>query len=511
MSKHATPLMPPANARCNDDEIRAVPFCHRASGRSRSSLRNDSRPTRSRRTGTRFRSAVLLTGLLLFQIAHAQVTFDVTVDEVPGAQMPGLPAFSTYRDTIIRHVTAAGGAWAQYLAGTAVISVHVLLYPQGNLPADNPELLADIPNTFRDRSGVVAVENGIATVEFAPAYRIRTGNAVDSSGQADVTIRLGEKYVKTMLYFDANPLDRSGPVPSDKTEAFGRFVHELGHALGFNGFYRGDGTFDAGNMQSTFDRYITWSEGGTSQFNGPQAMQLYGGPVPLTANERGHVGSDSDPRLYALAAAEAMNGRTVYEGIRYDVSPLDVRMLCDIGVPCMPQPVAARADAPAGASATRMRAIEYYNAGLDHYFLTALPDEIVKLDDGTIAGWARTGESFGVFPADQAGSAPVCRFFSAAFAPKSSHFYTPFPQECEIVKRNADWQYEATVFAVELPDGAGNCASGLAPLYRLYNNGSGGAPNHRYTTALDVRAAMLASGWIPEGIGSLGVIACVPR
>jgi len=51
------------------------------------------------------------------------------------------------------------------------------------------------------------------------------------------------------------------------------------------------------------------------------------------------------------------------------------------------------------------------------------------------------------------------------------------------------------------------CASG-APVYRLYNNGHGGAPNHRYTTNTAVRAQMLAQGWIPEGYGALGVMMC---
>ena len=493
---------------CSDGFRRSAPGS--AIPRStRCAFRTGARITRKDRTNTFFRSAFFLTGLLLFQIAHAEVTFDVSVDEAPGAQLPGLAPFDAYRDTIVRHVVAAGAAWGRYLAGTAVISVRVMLYPQDNLPADNPQLLADTPSSFRDRTAVVGTDNGSSIVEFAPAYRIRTGRAIDGSGEPDVTIRLGERYVKEMLYFDVDPFDRTSPVPADKTEAFGRFVHELGHALGINGFYRGDGTFDAGNLQSTFDRYITWAANGASQFNGPLAMARYGGPVPLTVNERGHLGSDADPRLFAVAAAEVMNGGTVYEGIRYTVSDLDARILCDIGVPCMLQGAIARQDAPAG-DAARERAIEYYNGTLDHYFVTTMADEIAKLDAGSIAGWARTGESFPVFPVDATGNATVCRYFSAAFAPKSSHFYSAFANECDAVKRNPDWQYEAMVFSVNLPDAAGNCASSLAPLYRVYNDGSGGAPNHRYTTALDVRAAMLARGWTAEGMGPLGVIGCVP-
>ncbi len=57
---------------------------------------------------------------------------------------------------------------------------------------------------------------------------------------------------------------------------------------------------------------------------------------------------------------------------------------------------------------------------------------------------------------------------------------------------------------------AGSCAAGTVPLYRLYNNGMSGAPNHRYTTSQAVRASMIAAGWLPEGNGDDGVFACVP-
>ncbi len=159
---------------------------------------------------------------------------------------------------------------------------------------------------------------------------------------------------------------------------------------------------------------------------------------------------------------------------------------------------------------TIVPAVEYYHAGFDHYFVTAIAAEIAKLDNGTFAGWARTGESFDVYANAQPGAADVCRFFSTAFAPKSSHFYTPDVAECAKVKQNPDWQFEAVVFAVLPPDGGGSCPSGAAPVYRLYNNGQGAAPNHRYTKSLATRTQMLAKGWIPEGYGTLGVVMCSP-
>jgi hypothetical protein len=79
------------------------------------------------------------------------------------------------------------------------------------------------------------------------------------------------------------------------------------------------------------------------------------------------------------------------------------------------------------------------------------------------------------------------------------------------VKQNPDWQFEGAVFAAALPDAAGNCAAGTRAVYRMYNSGQGGAPNHRYTTDLAVRGTMLASGWVPEGTGDLGVMGCAPN
>ena len=107
------------------------------------------------------------------------------------------------------------------------------------------------------------------------------------------------------------------------------------------------------------------------------------------------------------------------------------------------------------------------------------------------------------------GTSPVCRFFSAAFNPKSSHFYTADAPECDTVKRSSVWQFEGVVFHVAKPDANGDCAAGKLQVYRLYNNGIGGAPNHRYTTSMLTRSEMLAKGWIPEGHGPLSVGMCV--
>jgi hypothetical protein len=163
-------------------------------------------------------------------------------------------------------------------------------------------------------------------------------------------------------------------------------------------------------------------------------------------------------------------------------------------------------------TSTIVKAIEYYHAVFNHYFMTAIPLEIANLDTGALSkDWKRTGEAFNVYVSGFPNTAPVCRFFSTSFAPKSSHFYTPNVAECATVKKNPNWLFEAEVFNLALPAADGSCAAGTAPLYRLYNNGQGAAPNHRYTTSLTIRATMQGQGWIPEGNGVVGVIGCVPN
>jgi len=153
--------------------------------------------------------------------------------------------------------------------------------------------------------------------------------------------------------------------------------------------------------------------------------------------------------------------------------------------------------------------VEYYHAAFDHYFITNIADEITKLDNGTLVGWARTGESFNVYSDAPVGSSRVCRFFGTSFGLKSSHFYTPSASECATVKQKPEWLFEAVVFNTPTPDINGNCPAGTLPVYRLYNDGQGAAPNHRFTTSLVTRAQMLAKKWIPEGNG-IGVSMCSP-
>jgi hypothetical protein len=150
-------------------------------------------------------------------------------------------------------------------------------------------------------------------------------------------------------------------------------------------------------------------------------------------------------------------------------------------------------------------AVEFFHPAMGHYFVSADADEIAGLDSGATAGWTRTGQTFSVWTTGT-GLADVCRFFTTFFAPKSSHFYTAIAVECEVLKLGEVWQYEKLAFKIALPSPDGRCLVGI-PLYRLYNDGRTGAPNHRYTTSLAIRSEMISQGFVPEDANTVCVAA----
>jgi YVTN family beta-propeller protein len=156
-------------------------------------------------------------------------------------------------------------------------------------------------------------------------------------------------------------------------------------------------------------------------------------------------------------------------------------------------------------------ATEFYEFGFNHYFNTDDEVETRLLVDGIFGdGWHRTFLFFRVWTAPGPGRLPVCRLFSASFAPLSSHFYTLNAAECQFRAANG-WVLESSAFYYLMPtDANGNCPAGTAPLFRVYNNGMGGAPNHRLTGDIITRDLMITLGWSPEGNGPLIIFACTP-
>lgn len=155
--------------------------------------------------------------------------------------------------------------------------------------------------------------------------------------------------------------------------------------------------------------------------------------------------------------------------------------------------------APAPASAGERIVVEYHNASLNHYFITAEPAEAAMLDAGILVpGWRRTGFDFKAWPAGAPQGLVACRFFGTPGLGPSSHFYTLNADECAKVKADPFWTYEGLAFQA-FPTLGDDCPVDRMLVNRMYNNGMGGQANHRYLTSHSEIYVMQERGWILEG------------
>ena len=200
------------------------------------------------------------------------------------------------------------------------------------------------------------------------------------------------------------------------------------------------------------------------------------------------------------------------DGWSYEVLPGDGSSLTRDGFADTQMRNASGATAYA-ASGSRV-IYEFYNASLDHYFMSGGQPDIDALDTGRIPGWSRTGEVFYTPVQPLALTTPVCRYY----VPAGSHFFSASPAECdEVGERFPNLVLEtAQAFIAWLPSPAtGGCPTlpegavtpNLVPVFRLWNGRAD--TNHRYTTDPVLKDRMIADGWTSEGYGPLGTALCV--
>lgn len=222
-------------------------------------------------------------------------------------------------------------------------------------------------------------------------------------------------------------------------------------------------------------------------------------PVPMIYLYRADVPFD----LYRRVPATALVGSN------FVVASLGKLAEGRYGVDYYDVPVPTGADEPVGyfqfsvTSKGPVNVVEFFNADLGHYFITADENEIELLDLGYKRGWVRTGLGFRALDGATlpSNALPVCRFYGAPAAGLDSHFYSQDAAECTAVAARwpGIWNLETDrAFGVEdwiWTDSSCENAD-HAPLFRLYNNRPDA--NHRYTTSYAVRDAMIAQGWILE-------------
>jgi lysyl endopeptidase len=199
-------------------------------------------------------------------------------------------------------------------------------------------------------------------------------------------------------------------------------------------------------------------------------------------------------------------------------SGTDVYSRLDVAAPLLMQYLAPNQANPS----KKTLVVEYYDPGLNDFFITAYPPEIAGLDAGAHPGWVRTGFTFLAYSDPSvapAGASPVCRFYlQPQFG--DSHFYSADPAECAAtaIKFAGSWVLESpALFYIQLPDRAtGACPANTRPVSRFVNTAN--EIHHRYTVEIDARDCMyygrntsqdkdidcsqFGGAWLEEGYGA---------
>jgi hypothetical protein len=249
--------------------------------------------------------------------AQAAITYNVSINDPFGQ------ATSLY-SAIDSHVGAALAAWGSSLSGSANVAVRV------DINSATPRATGTSAS-----SGFVRTVGSYNIFEQGLAYELRTG--IDPNGTAaDVVLTFNPNYLANELWFDPNPTLRSAAVASNRTDAMSVFLHEFGHAIGFNGWGDSVTATPPATYRSTWDDLVSYN-GANTFFNGTRAVSLYGAPVPITYGNNFHLGNLPGPGANLLP--DLMNGVVFNRGTRYNVSSLDLAILADIGVGVVATPV----------------------------------------------------------------------------------------------------------------------------------------------------------------------------
>jgi hypothetical protein len=264
----------------------------------------------------------------------------------------------------------------------------------------------------------------------------------------------------------------------------------------------------AGNGQNLWAGNALVSASGASQHTFTFPSNL---PSAATAGKSVLVGTQSFAALGAVTPDFVVpdgflfmtNGSVNYasvDSITYAVLPTDGVSSLSRGGEAFPNSPKNFAGVSAHITAAAIidGVVEFYNTGLNHFFLTANGVEAASIDaGGSGPGWSRTGNVF-----KSGGPNAVCRFYGvqAAGGP-NGHFYTADPAECEQVKLDPGWHFESLDFAITPAGTGGTCAAGLQPVYRAYNKRfAEHDSNHRITTNFTAYQQQIAAGWTGEGV-----------
>jgi hypothetical protein len=214
---------------------------------------------------------------------------------------------NAFRTVIEDNLQAAWDNWDLYIDGEYGAVLDIVIRPFTEVSDGNGGV------TLATASPEFYVGVGDYIVQGAPAEELRSGS--DTNGdEPDGSININTYTLEQDSYFDFDTSDDFTPFFQVNFEDV--LTHELGHVLGF------DGWFDGGDYHLPFEALLDQT---TIEFLGERAVALNGGPVALD--------EDSLVHLDQATFQEAMMTPLASDGGIDEITELEIAMLADIGLP----------------------------------------------------------------------------------------------------------------------------------------------------------------------------------
>ena len=199
--------------------------------------------------------------------------------------------------------------------------------------------------TFVDNSSHMMQMNSITSVFSHKKYGTRyfhqgiTGeliSGIDPNGsEPDALLRIDRSAISNMnLWLESNLQDRSGNIPINQIDTLSILMHELGHALCFNGFI--DMKSQRSALQnhdlSTYDALVTFIDK-KPFLHGPLSSLKYGNAIPLNQID----GTYSHLAIYNPETSPIMSEESIKWGKKYFITNIDLAILNDCGIKLKPE------------------------------------------------------------------------------------------------------------------------------------------------------------------------------
>ncbi|MDQ6619462.1 MAG: S8 family peptidase [Pseudomonadota bacterium] len=429
---------------------------------------------------------------------------DVATDAFKGCTREN----SSWHGTAVSGIIAANtnnGMWVAGVDWQAKILPVRVLGKCGGLVSDIADSIAwaaglpvpGVPNN-PNPAQVINMSLGGTSPTCPTAYRNAIASALAAGNTKAIVVAAGNSTADVANHAPANC---AGVIAVASTTTSGNLARYSDFGSGVTisapgGQYQpsigNDGIIVLSNNGTTSPGSDSFNIGGGTSFAAP----MVSGVIALMLAVNPQL-SGADVRSILASTAKAFPGSSTCDITR-----------CGAGIVNAAGAVAAaKASAPVSTTVT---VVEYYNATLDHYFITWVPGEMATLDAGiTIKGWKRTGATFKVYAGAQSGTSPVCRYYLPP-AYGDSHFFGRGTAECaQTGIQNPGFVLESADFMDVFLPVNGTCGTGTLPVYRVFSQRVDA--NHRYMVDRATRDAMVARGWLAEGDGPDRVVMCVPQ